>query len=75
MVAYCLKIAPHYSGLICGSFPDLPGLIVIGRDHKEVTDLAVAALEAELEQLMKRDGCLPRPQIKGRLTISTTKFG
>lgn len=75
MRTYCLEIAPHYSGFLCGHFPDFPGLMVIGRDHDEVADLAVAALEAELEQLIKKNGRLPRPRTTGALSISTARFG
>lgn len=75
MVAYCLKIAPHYSGLVCGHFPDIPGLMVMGRDLDEVEELAVAALEAELESQLERNGRIPKPRTRGRLRIATARFG
>jgi hypothetical protein len=75
MVSYCVKIAPHYSGMISAHFPDFPGLVVLGRDHDEATDLALAALEQELERLIGTDGTIPLPRARGRLTISTRKFG
>ena len=75
MISYCVKIAPHYTGLISAHFPDFPGLVVLGRDHDEATDLALAALELELERLIGEDAAIPRPKARGRLTISTRKFG
>ena len=75
MPAYCLKIASHYSGLMSAHFPDFPGLVVMGRDHEEVADLAVQALEAELERQLKQNGRIPRPRIQGPLSVCTTRFG
>ena len=75
MISYCVKIAPHYTGLISAHFPDFPGLVVLGRDHDEARDLALAALEQELERLISQDGAFPEPRARGRLTISTRKFG
>jgi len=75
MLTYCVKIAPHYSGLICAHLPDFPGLVVLGRDHDEAKDLALAALEQELERLVNADESFPRPKARGRLTISTSRFG
>jgi len=72
-VSYCLRIAPHYSGLISAHFPDFPGLVVLGRDHEEAKDLALAALEQELERLISQDELIPKPRTKGRLTISTRR--
>lgn len=75
MFAYCLKIAPHYSGLICGHFPDFPGVVVLGRDHEEVEYLAVEALETELERQLNQNGRIPKPRTRGALSISTARFG
>ena len=75
MVSYCVKIAPHYSGMISAHFPDFPGLVVLGRDHDEARDLALAALEDELERRIGEDGSIPAPTATGRLSISTSKFG
>jgi len=75
MVSYCVKIAPHYSGMISAHFPDFPGLVVLGRDHDEARDLALAALEDELERRIGEDGSIPTPTARGRLSISTSKFG
>lgn len=75
MVSYCVKIAPHYSGLMCAHFPDFPGLVVLGRDQDEARELALTALEQELERRISEDGTIPRPAARGKLTISTRKFG
>ena len=74
MLSYCLKIAPHYSGMMCAHFPDFPGTVVLGRDHQEATDLALAALEFELERQIEQNGKLPTPRFEGRLWVSTAKF-
>ena len=70
MVSYCVKIAPHYSGLICAHFPDFPDLVVLGRDHEEAEDLARSALEQELERLIHHGIRIPRPVATGRLKIA-----
>jgi predicted RNase H-like HicB family nuclease len=74
MRSYCLKIASHYSGQVCGHFPDLPGLVIMGRDPEEVAVLAEQALEAELERLLRKTGQVPRARASGPVTISTSKF-
>ena len=75
MISYCLKVAPHYSGQLSGHFPDFPGLVVLGRDHEEVAGLALQALEEELEHQLAENGRIPEPQTRGRLIVSTTRFG
>lgn len=74
MVKYCLKIAPHYSGLISGHFPDLPGVVVLSADHEELAILARAALEEELDRHMAASGRIPAPRARGRITILTDRF-
>jgi predicted RNase H-like HicB family nuclease len=74
MYCYCVRIAPHYTGLISAHFPDFPGLVVLGRDHDEAKDLALAALELELDRLISQDKAIPRPRARGPMTISTRKF-
>ena len=74
MLTYCVKIAPHYSGMISAHLPDFPGLVVLGRDHDEAKDLALAALEQELERLAREERNFPRPMARGRLTVSTSRF-
>lgn len=75
MISYCLNVAPHYSGQLSAHFPDLPGLVVMGRDHEEVTGLALQALEAELARQLAKNGRIPKPRTRGRLIVSTTRFG
>jgi predicted RNase H-like HicB family nuclease len=74
MFSYCVRIAPHYTGQISVHFPDFPGLVVLGRDHDEARDLALAALEQELERLIRQEEAIPRPRARGPMTISTRKF-
>lgn len=74
MFSYCVRIAPHYTGLISAHFPDFPGLVVLGRDHDEARDLALAALEQELERLIRQEEAIPRPRARGPTTISTRRF-
>ena len=74
MLTYCVKIAPHYSGLISAHLPDFPGLVVLGRDHDEAKKLALAALEQELERLVSAEETIPRPTARGRITVSTQRF-
>lgn len=75
MVSYPMKIRPHYSGMLSGHFPDLPGIVVVGRDHEELGRLALDALEAELERCLARDGELPPcHQTTRAATITTHRF-
>ena len=74
MLTYCVKIAPHYSGMISAHLPDFPGLVVLGRDHDEARKLALAALELELERLLKEERTIPAPKARGRLTVTTQRF-
>jgi predicted RNase H-like HicB family nuclease len=74
-VAYCVKIAPHYSGLISAHVPDFPGLVVLGRDHDEAKELARAALELEIDRLISDEAEIPRPKAVGRLMIAARRRG
>ena len=75
MISYCLTISHHYSGQMCAHFPDFPGMVVLGRDHEEVTGLALEALEAELQRRLELDGNIPQPREQGVFSVSTARFG
>ena len=74
-ISYCVTIAPHYSGMMCGHFPDFPGLVVLGRDHVEVLALAAESLDAELEHHWRQDGAIPLPRAEGPLSVSAKRLG
>lgn len=59
MLTYRVEILPHYSGMMCGHFPDWPGLSVVGRDHEDVVELARRALTTEVERYLCEDRPLP----------------
>ena len=70
MTSYCLKLTPHYSGLISAQFPDIPGLVVLGRDHQEAKDAAREALAARLAQRQAEGIGMPEPRARGLVMIT-----
>lgn len=59
MLTYKIEILPHYSGMMCGHFPDWPGVSVLGRDHEDVIELGRLALTAEVERCLSEARPVP----------------
>ena len=74
MLTYAFEVKPHYSGHLCGHFPDIPCLFVLAGDHEELEELALAALEVELARRVADGRPFPRPGARGPCTISTPSF-
>ncbi|HZH07149.1 MAG TPA: hypothetical protein VEY69_10770 [Lautropia sp.] len=75
MLTYALKLATNYHGMVMATFPDVPEVMALGRDHDEALEEARAALEAALARYQEEGRPFPEARAGGSLKVSTDKFG
>ncbi len=74
MLTYSLKLASNYNGMVMATFPDVPEVMALGRDHEEALEQAKHALEAALERYAAEGRDFPSPRATGNLRVTTEKF-
>lgn len=69
MAGYAVRLATRYDGLVIASFPDLPGVIALGRDDEEALAEARRALEEALLSFGADGAERPEPRAQGDCRI------
>lgn len=70
MSSYAVRLTTRYDGMVVATFPDLPGVIALGRDDEEAHDEARRALADAIAEFA-RDGVEPpAPSTPGLARIS-----
>jgi predicted RNase H-like HicB family nuclease len=69
MVRYAVQLVTRYDGLVIASFPDLPGVTALGRDHEEALAEARRELDTALKTYAAEGGVPPEPRTQSETMV------